>query len=184
MPSWAQPTDQEIDRAVGRLTRPELSAYFFRNLKNPLWLEALRARGFFDSPPAPQARGKEMYAPLWPPADYLRQVAPEAPDDVASIIASISTENWIVQLALVEAALKLPPSGAATLVAHLGSWMRAKYRHPLLPDRLADLVARLAEGTETKAAIALAKGLLQLRPPKRREADSYFQAEPEGLVDV
>ena len=183
MTSWPTPTDPQIDRAVGRLTRPELSAYFFRNLKNPLWLGPLRQRGFFALPPAPEPSEKGMYSPPWPPADYLIQVAEEVPDDVAAIITSIDTTNWIVQLALIDAALKLPASTAAPLALRFGSWMRQEYRHPLLHDRLTSLVVRLARGGESNAAIDLARRILAIRPPKPRESDSYFPSDPTGLVD-
>src|SRR5689334_18071393 len=109
MTSWPKPTDLEIDKAVGRLTRPELVAYFFRNLKNPAWLQPLEKRGFFKSPPAPQETEGGMICPPWPQADYLIHVAADSPEDVARVIASIDTDNWIAQLALVDAALKLPP---------------------------------------------------------------------------
>src|SRR5690349_21813935 len=125
MKSWTKPTPEQIDRVIGKLARPGAHRYFFAKLQNPEWVEPLRAKGFFVSPPAVSRDDKNdvMRIPDWPEADYLARVAAEAPELVTDIVLQMpETTNERVHQSLTALALNLPPHLAARLIHKVVMW--------------------------------------------------------------
>ncbi len=109
MRSWAKPTAEDVDRAVLRLSHKELSRYFFDRLENPEWIQALRAKGFFASPPQPvtDEAGELLGWPPWPEGRYLARMAQYVPEVVVTILLEVpSTLNPYVHQDYFDAACR------------------------------------------------------------------------------
>ena len=171
MKSWKKPTPDQIDRAVALIGQSGHYRYFFDRLENPEWIKPLQAKGFFSNPP-PLDRDEEKGTigfPPWPESRYLARMASGSPGTIFEVIIHIpDTENVSVNEDLVDAALEMPPEVAAKLVEKAKAWARSPY-HLLLPEKLGNLVAHLAQGGETDAALDLARVLLEVLPDQKRQ---------------
>lgn len=152
--------------------------YFFGKLKDPAWLEPLRAEGFFTQPPEPEYdydKGTVRF-PLWPAAQYLTRVARLAPQTVLDIALEVpETENIHVPTDIADIALALPAQMAAQLVPRFKAWTPSPYQLSL-PERLGAVVEHLAMGGEVDGALELARSLLA--------EQSLFSGEPRTRIDM
>jgi hypothetical protein len=186
MKSWKKPTPDQIDRAVALIGQSGHYRYFFDRLENPEWIKPLQAKGFFGNPPPPdrdEEKGTIGFPP-WPESLYLARMASVNPETVFEVIIHIpNTENVRVNEDLVDAALTMPPELAAKLVEKAKAWARSPY-HLLLPEKLGNLVAHLAQGRETDAALDLARVLLEVLPDQKRQEktidDDTYSLPPEA----
>jgi len=182
MRSWTTPTDSEVDRAVALITRREQHRHFFERLGNPQWIDPLRERGFFKTPPAAvrdDAEGTVSFPP-WPQSRFLARIAKEAPDKVLNVILQLpDTENIRVREDLIDAALVMPPEFAVRLVPSTKRWIRTPY-HTLIPDKLGALIQHLAEGGQLEGALTLARALLAVEPDTRR-MEQGLSPQPKPL---
>ncbi len=182
MKSFAKPTAQLIDAVEPLLSAAPQVRYFFDQLKNPLWIGPLRDRGFFAEPPPAQDISGAVRHPPWPESRYLARMASLAPDEVASILEGVSTDNAQVARDIVDAASAMPASIAAALVPKLCEVWK------LLQDffhgfgSIANLCARLAQEGAPDAAVTLARSVFAVSRVKghRRSDHAYF----EGLAAV
>ena len=172
MPSFKTPTEEQLSRAVQRMRSPEFAAYFFARLENPFWIAGLREKGLFANPPPAIRDGESVAFPHWPASEYLMRMAALDPNNVASALAGVVTDNVAVAQNIVDAAAAMPASHGAKLVPAIA---RAFESSPVLLGVLeaSNLCVRLAEGGETAAAMSLALVLFGSRPdrkPARRDA--------------
>ena len=164
MPSWKTPTNEEVERAITLLARPEQRRYFFDKLQNPRWIKPLEAHSFFNNPPSPITDDKKqtIQFPPWPALQYLARMAaiPDAQDDVLRIALNIpESGNISVYDTIAEIATKLPATLAATLATKAPDWLTPTYRS-LLPVHLGNLIEHLAKNGEPKAAATLVRTTL------------------------
>jgi hypothetical protein len=174
MTSWTKPTDPQVDEAVRQLIDGGHYAYFFDGLKNPLWIEPLRARGFFTEPPGliKDDEAGTVTLPKWPESGYLARMAPEAPDLVLSIINALpETENSRVQEDLVDALLRMPANKAASALPRVLEWTDSRYRFRL-QDKLGELAVHLTRADSAGSALKLAKAILAIRGSRFAEGRS------------
>jgi hypothetical protein len=172
------PDEDDVD-AVVALLRGELYRTFFERAVSPRWLPLLKARGFFRRPPRRVVDAQYIRYPGWPESRYLVAIAPDAPDEVAVTIVELQpTDNPRVHSDLLEAALLMSPGEAARIAALAGEWLDDSFLM-LVPNRAAQLVAKLAEGGEIDAAARLSRQLLALR-----EVPAEFDSGFGALFDV
>ena len=163
--------------------------YFFDTLEAPDWLEPLCEHGFFRFPPEtirqedPERGGVTTSFPPWPESRYLARVAAVAPEGVLKVMLQLGgTDNAHVHWDLVEAARAMPTCHAAKWAIQEADWVsKQEYLYMLLPDRLGKLVAHLAEGGETQAALALARSLLTISPQytgKNEDSEDWLGLSP------
>lgn len=181
MKSWKTPTPEQVDKAIALLAQPEQHRYFFDRLENPLWLELLRGKGFFKSPPAVvrDEEKKTLGFPPWPESRYLARMAVHevAKAKVLEIALSIETDNIRVHEDLVDAALAMPAETAVGLAPKVLSWLKSPYS-TFWPEKFGDLVSHFAKGNQVEAALSLARVLLEVLPGqgKLSEARARFDA--------
>jgi hypothetical protein len=186
MPSSQKPTPEQVTAAVARITAPHLERYFFERLENPEWIEPLRGRGFFEDPPAPERVDGGVRCRLWPQSAYLARMASAAPEQVAAILETLDTKNWLVVRDMLEAARKLPSRLVRPLVPRLGDAVRSHgLWHHL--DTLGAIVAQLGHDHYTEVAIDLLSrgfgGVLERDGPGIRQASyPFFEALTESVV--
>ena len=162
-----------VEDAIGLMKKtPANYVYFFDTLRSPEWIEPLREYGFFKDPPVtireedPERGAVTTSFPPWPESRYLARVAGVAPDCVLKVMLQLeATDNANVHWDLVEAACAMPASHAAEWAEREAEWVAEQnYLYMLLPDRLGKLVAHLANGSETQAALKIAGPLLAVSP--------------------
>ncbi len=169
------PTDDDIQKLETLLARPGPArrAYFFDNLQKPGWLGPLREAGFFSNPPEPvhnKEEGTIAFRP-WPESRYLARMAEHEPKAVHDIILGILSkrsdiENTPVLADFVDAAMTMPADQAVNIAEYARKWTR-RYDF-LLPEKLAQLMKKLAEEGQKDEALRLAGSLLSLRADDSR----------------
>ncbi|HEY2668335.1 MAG TPA: thioredoxin domain-containing protein [Actinomycetota bacterium] len=159
------PASETVNRAaqLARFTLHRMS--LLDRLDNPLWIDPLKERGFFTTPPAPidQYVPGAMGAPPWPDSKYLARMAGVDPFAVHRVAMEIpETDNSLVHEDLADAALALPPDLAADFAARAKRWLTTSPYHVMLPKKLGDLVSNLATKGHGDEALDLARSLLEL----------------------
>jgi len=174
MKSWTKPTDEQVERAIARMTYSEHRRYFFDKLENPLWVKPLWEKGLFKTPPAPVRHEQEEMVsfPFWPESRYLARMASHVPDVVAAVIDKMPKhiENVRVLEDCVDGALVMPASLAARIVPRAKKGIKSPYhRITLLVNKAGALMEKLAREGEVGGAFDLADALLgfhrQGQPP-------------------
>jgi len=174
------------------LQDPALRKYFFDKNEDPEWIKPLQTNGFFHVPPKldrDEASGTIGF-PFWPESSYLARMASKNSSAVLEVILQIpDTDNPRVHEDYSAAALNMPPELAARLLGKAKIWVQSPYQFNL-PNNLGLLIAHLAKGNQTDAALELARVLLEILPdPKTREAtdteDNYILSpEPKARFGV
>ena len=104
----------------------------------------------------------------WEVADYLARIAPQAPEDVMTIIESMPTVqgDWATQKGFIDAANKMPPMIAARLVRKLedDKWLKGR-EADWLSYPLNDLLQTLIDSSMHDDALRLSQILLAIEPP-------------------
>src|SRR5262245_10149673 len=96
MQSSKKPTPEQVDAATAHLTAPQHERYFFDGLENPNWIAPLRKRHFFSDPPQVEhVPGGGLRCRPWAQSRYLVRMARLAPEEVASTLVDLKTDNWI-----------------------------------------------------------------------------------------
>ncbi len=159
----ARPDSALIKRVLDTLITGEDVNYFFDNLTSPDWIEPLAAEGFFTSPPTPTPVDGGYQLSPWAALRYLVRVASRSPEQVRRVLLEMpETDNARVHHDYAEAVLALPPEMAVQFVPRLVGWLNGTFRL-LLPDKLAQLLRRLAAAGLADAAISLASALFDVR---------------------
>lgn len=188
MTSFSKPTSDLVSTAVTRLTTPQHMRDFLGKLRNPHWIIPLKDRDFFKRPPELiRLKGGGIRCPSWPQSEYLARMAALVPDDVASILATIETDNWAVAYDMIAAAKAMPPAIAARVVDTIGRAMRNRMSGHLLVD-VGELIARLSTSGEANAALRLTEQVFALsRDPTCRAQQlhddyNYFESMNSHVV--
>ena len=151
---------QLVERALAEATkRAENLDYFFDRLTSPDWIEPLLERGFFRDPP-PQVVDEEGYVrtPGWAASRYLARMAEHAPELVADVIESITTNNERVHEDFVDAAIAMPGEQARRLGERETAWIdEATHIYYLLPRKSQALMEHLVAVGEVDTAMKLAR---------------------------
>jgi hypothetical protein len=160
-----EPAEENVSRAIARMSRPEQQRYFFERLQNPEWIEPLKQKGVFDTIPQPREndeKGTISFFP-WPPGEYLTKMANERPAMVAKIFVGLpATENPFIVKAMLDAAQLMPPDIAATLAQKIVKLLDIPFW--FTPDLVGKLIVKLASGGQPKSALQLLRALFQVKP--------------------
>lgn len=172
MKSYKTPTPETVNQAVASMVRLEQQRYFFDRLENPNWLEPLKKKGFFSTPPTPkrdEERGTIEFQ-AWPAARYLSRMAPLAPDVVSSIILSVpETDNPFVVRDFLKAALSMPGEIAARIAEKLGALIRTPFL--VGAEMVGQLAVNLARAGKREQAFTVLRAALEIVPDPRPIAD-------------
>jgi len=190
MKSWKTPTVEQVEKVIPLLAHKEHYRYFFYKLQNPEWIMPLSRKGFFKVTNAPEVKKDRdtISFPPWPESHYLARMATYKPEAVLKIIIPlITTENISIHEDLVDAALAMPATLAASWVTEELKYIQKQPHFSLLlPEKLGMLMAHLAKGGQIKIAMKLARILLEVFPDPRKSAElspgSTIQFPPEPIT--
>ena len=169
-----------IDKVLSSVKKETDRQYFFSRLKNPLWIEPLRERGYFNNPPGTR-KLPDGYVqfPNWPELTYLVNVAGEATDHIIDIVVALpKTDNPCVYDDILSIALKLRGKKSARLYSKLVEY--TEIENQFLAHRYPELLNHwLTEGNFDEA-LKLTKKLIQFRnDPREREKRQLRKENPE-----
>lgn len=180
MPSWKTPTPETVDQAVASMVHLEQQRYFFDRLRNPHWLEPLRKKGFFSTPPQPHRDSVQgtIEFQLWPATRYLSRMAAHAPEAVADILMNLpDTDNPFIVRDFLEAAVAMPAAIAAKLAGKIAKLIKTPF---LIRAELAgELATHLARGGESAATLTLLRAVLEIIPDPRPIPEELKKFDPE-----
>lgn len=178
------PTPETVKEVMEQIRKSAANyRYFFETAESPSWLSPLARAGLFTTPPGREEIDGGFFFPDWAASQYLNRMAriPAARGDVLAIVSKMQeTENVNVQSDLLDIALALPAAEATKTLSHARAWVQSPYEG-LVKYHVGDLIAHLATGGETRAALRLAKEAFALRPagtPAEDDADSMLVPEP------
>jgi hypothetical protein len=158
-----------------------LQWHFFQHLKTGDWLPHLMKAGLIGEPlaPLPDNTGEGRYFGEWPFGSYLLRMAASTDQTtregvvVALRIVSGSSHPTVLNdgIAILAA---LPPGESAPLADLAVAWINRDMRvlHSQAPN---DLVKKLANGSQTDAALKVARELLRLWGDNGRVQSHYSQ---------
>ncbi len=172
-----------VKQALATIKQRADYEYFFSRLSSPEWLTPLLEEGLFRKPPAAIAEGDYVRFPFWPESSFLARVANKAPEEAARVLSVIpETDNVRIHQDLVDIALQIDADAAARWSIREAKWIAGQRRlHFVLPEKVAKLIAKLAEARLTDAALGLARALFGVLPDQRQddvEKASEFRLPP------
>lgn len=168
MRSWKKPTNEQLDAAASKLTDLAQVRHFFDNVQNPEWIQPLRERDFFSTPPEPfkDANGALRHPP-WPQIFYLDRMATDVRYSGISgeiVREHAKSKNVSVISKIMDIALKLEPNDARPLVQTIITWIpNEDLSH--LHKEMGELGVRLLEAGLVDEGMLLTRELLQILPP-------------------
>ena len=177
MKSWKKPTDEMIGKALASVKKETDRQFFFSRLNNPLWIQPLAERGYFQSPPsATHLEDGSIQFPFWPEIQFLKNVAKDAPDEVARIVVGLpEVDNPQVYYDILDIALRLPGEQSAKLKPKILD--DAQIKHLFLSQRYSDLLDHWIAERQTTAALDLLKVLVQFSPDPDSESKQARRKE-------
>jgi hypothetical protein len=181
MKSWKTPTDEIIEKALSPGKKETDRQYFFSRLKNPLWINPLVKRGYFEHPPGiTHLPDGYVQFPFWPEFNYLINIYQEAPDEVIKIILKLpKTDNPRIYDGIVEIALGLEGELSGRLLPKILEYVELE--HQFWAYRFPDLLVHWVNGNQINAALEIAKKLIPFQPdPKAKEKQKCRRENPEN----
>ena len=174
MKSWKKPTNEMIDKTLKLIKKGTGSRYFFFRLKNPLWIQPLVERGYFQSPPSKikyfDDYSDDVYVqyPSWPELQYLKNMSRDVPDEVINVVLDLPpVDNPSVYSEILEMALQLHGEQSVKLKPKILESTDINDR--LLARKYADLLAHWVAENQTVAALELTKVLVEFVPDPQSE---------------
>ena len=181
---WKGPTSTQVTKATSLMGNAIQSRHFFEKLDNPAWIRPLKEAGLFENPPAAihdYAKGT-VGSPPWPQSQYLARMASLNPEVVHGVAMELAEgDNVLIHEDLADAALSMPADLAADFVPKAKEWLKSPYQLHL-PEKLGQLVRRLAEGGRSDEALDLALNLLELQPGPAGAANDVMSGPPEPVA--
>jgi len=177
MKSWKKPTNEMIDRTLKLVKKGTGRRYFFSRLKNPLWIQPLVERGYFQSPPNIRYFDDGyVQFPSWPQLQYLKNVSRDVPDEAINLILELpKVNNPSVYNEILEIALQLHGERSARLKPKILEYADLDYQS--LPHRYADLLVHWTAENQTPAALDLTKMLVEFLPDPQSKAKQKRRRE-------
>ncbi len=175
------PTVEDLNNLVVCISQPEHRRYFFTKCTNHKWLNLLVTINAFNKPQDPIEKDGYIQFPDWPESIYLSSVADKEPQKVYEIIKEIDTKNQSILNNFLDSALKSDIDTAVkySKLVIKKSWIRNLY-NLLLPDKISDLVIKLADNNKINEAIKLADNLLCIREYVHKNDDTFYFNKTEA----
>jgi hypothetical protein len=180
MKSWTPPTNEMIEKVLASVKKETDRQYFFSKLKNPLWIEPLCERGYFNCPPGlRQLPDGYVQYPHWPELSYLVTVTEEAPDQVVEIILSLpKTDNPRIYDDILEIALKLDRQQSARLLPKVIEYIELE--NPFFAYRFPELLQHWTEQGNIAEALEITKMLVPFREdPRTQDKQQLRKKKPK-----
>ena len=183
-----------INKALASVKKETDRQYFFSRLKNPLWIQPLKDRGYFQSPPGVKhLPDGSIQFPFWPEFSYLVRVFDSEPEKVLGILEQLppDTDNPRILKGIIDVVLKADSPEVIHRFANkimafvdkawVNTWMG--------PDNIIELLKKpylfekpLDEKPLEGFASSLLSKVVEFRPDPQSEEKQTWRRE--GLKDL
>ena len=184
MKSWKKPTDEMIEKALASVKKETDRQYFFSRLKNPLWIQPLAERGYFQSPAGVRHLPDDsIQLSIWPELQYLKNTSDYAPDAVIEIVLQLpQVDNPRVYDDILDIALRLRGKQSAKLKPKILEYACITYQ--FLAHKYADLLAHWTAENQIQAALELSKMLIKFVPdPQLKNKQARRKENPDDWIN-
>lgn len=157
--------------------------YFFSQLRNPLWVQPLLDRGYFQAPPvANHLPDGSIQFPSWPELEYLKNIVADAPTKVITVVNQLPpVDNCRVYEYILDITLALSGKYSAKLTPKVLEY--AKMQPYLMPHKWQQLLVHWVNQDQTAVALELAEMLVQFLPdPKSEDKKRLRRRNPTDLA--
>ncbi len=171
-----------IEKILSSVKKETDRQYFFSRLNNPMWLEPLCKRGYFNSPPRlKHLPGGYVQYPNWPELAYLVNIAAEATEQIVSIILGLpKTDNPLVYDGILKIALKLKGQESAKLCPKIIEY--TEIEHQFIAHRYPEILLHWANQDNVEEALAVVEKLVPFREDPKSQAKQ--QLRKKNLNDL
>ncbi len=190
MTSWKKPTDEMIDKALASVKKETDRQYFFSRLKNPLWIQPLKDRGYFQLPPGVKhLPDGSIQFPFWPEFSYLVQVFDSEPEKVLGILEQLpDTDNPRILEEIIDVVLKADSPEvihrfANKIMAFVdNAWVNIWMGH----DNIIELLKKpyLFEKPLEGFASSLLSKVVEFRPDPQSEDKQTWRRESQDVMTL
>lgn len=181
MKSWTPPTYEMVEKVLASVKIETDRQYFFSRLRNPLWIEPLRERGYFNHPPGMKhlPDGYVQY-PHWPEMTYLVCIADDVPDQVIQVVQSLpKSDNPRVYENILDIALKINSADSAKLLRKIIEYL--ELNHQLHTRRFPALLQHWTNLGLFHEAFEIAKKLIMFQEdPRKRDKEQIRKKTPNA----
>lgn len=181
MKSWMPPTYEMVEKVLASVKIETDRQYFFSRLRNPLWIEPLRERGYFNHPPGMKhlPDGYVQY-PHWPEMTYLVCIADDVPDQVIQVVQSLpKSDNPRVYENILDIALKINSADSAKLLRKIIEYL--ELNHQLHTRRFPALLQHWTNLGLFHEAFEIAKKLIMFQEdPRKRDKEQIRKKTPNA----
>lgn len=151
------PSKGDIEKAVSFIKNLSQYEYFFKNLKNPNWLELLDEFGIFDNTPK---LGERSIEPL-----FLLKVAKAKPEKVLEIIKKHKeTDHPGAQINYIKCLIEMPIEYSIQMIKPIKKWINSlKEYTPSLYYTLINFIQKLIEESKEKELFDLISSVFAIK---------------------
>ncbi|MFJ9909673.1 hypothetical protein ACIRVK_43910 [Streptomyces sp. NPDC101152] len=175
---YTDPEANDVEGVVARTGHLQHRRFFYTKLENPNWVAPLTRHQAFKTVPRTDGRS-QLSMDGWPEGEYLAKIARLAPDEVfAAVKPALTSDHPVVQRIVLDLAGQLPLEMVVSLLPTIRRYLQLPWLVWLDPLKVVTVVRRLAEGSRTKQARALAQILYRPRPAGDPNADPETTLEP------
>jgi len=169
-----KPSKKVVREALKRLKNAVLADYFYKKAPSS-WLNLLEKEEVFKNPPSPIIEDNTIRFPPWPQTKLLSKAAEKKPEKVMKIIESCKLppdkKEWNIRVLIdfVEIALKMSSKIGKRIVnlVEKQKWLMCPFTfNSSLPNKLSDLMVKLAKESEIDSSLKLANILLDVNDAK------------------
>ena len=182
MKSWKKPTNEMIDNALGSIKKEVDRRYFFSRLKNPLWIQPLVERGYFQSPPRIRCFDDDyVQFPPWPELQYLKNMSRDVPDEVINLVLELpETDNPSVYNEILEIAMQLHGERSAQLMPKILESLTLD--HQVKVHNYTELLNHWTKENQISAALEVSRLLVAFVPDP--QSDIKQRRRKENSTDL
>lgn len=168
------PVPKDIDVLFQSLNKPTHSQYFFTRLSSPKWFNLLLENSFFIEPRTKVVEGTLMVS-IWPQVNYLMKISSERPEDVFSIIQSLSaSKNYKIYWPLLECLCNMPVDVSQKGIPIIKKWMSYFISIPILA-KIMDLIRKFLDEGEGDKVFEILSIILSVDEPEiKNEYDRFL----------
>ena len=184
MKSWKKPTSEMIDRTLSLVEKGTGRRNFFSRLTNPLWMQPLVERGYFQSPPSIRYfdDGNVQFPP-WPELQYLRNVSRDIPDEVVNLVLGLpKVDNPSVYDDILDIALHLLGEQSAKLMPKILESLELD--HQARTYQYTELLDHWTKENQTSAALELSRLLVAFEPDSQSESKQRRRKENPTALGI
>ena len=168
------PNQKDIELLFQLLSKPSHSQYFFTRLSSPNWFNLLLKNSFFTEPRTESVEGSLMVS-IWPQVNYLIKISSVRPEDVFSIIQSLSdSKNYKIYWPLLECLFNMPVEVSQKSIPIIKKWMSYFISIPILA-KIMDLIKNFLDEGENDKVFEFLSVMFSVNEPEiKNEYDKFL----------